>query len=201
MLRLNISLLSLGILDIVFIVLILLLIYIVIYYIQNKIKSSIIYDELLNFCEENKYTYIIHKNQKYDITIENDEFLMYIRLVKLPKDSIVTVNSKSTWQLKYGKRKQKREYLSSRFLNEIVPFLNFNPTSEEKKIIRLVLFYPTCDMILKYLNESEIKEVKTTDTVYGFKTMPYNKFYENFKDLFIDNNKVDSLLEKKELTK
>ena len=76
-----------------------------------------------------------------------------------------------------------------RYLDELGGFLKSNITSADKETIRLVLLYPSCEVILKYLNESEIATVTPESINHGFKAFKYSELKDNFNSLFITKEK------------
>lgn len=163
--------------------------YLIVTAIINKTKENLVYDEIEDFCNTKNYNYTKSHDKRFDVMIESDSFMMYIAIVKIPSNSSVTINSRNTWCLRFGGKRKGRNYPNQRYLNELTPFLNFNPSKKEKDIYKVVVFYPTTEVILKYLNESEIGEIKPDNISFGYKAIKYNEFIEKFDDLLIINQK------------
>ena len=168
-----------------------LVICIVLTVIINKLKEKVLITEIQSFCEQRKLTYTKTANTRYDFTIENDQFIMYCAICKVPANSSVTINNKNTWCLRYGGgKRQGRNYPNKRYLNELKPFLGFNPSKQgPKEVYRLVIFHPSTEVILRYMNESEIMEIKPDNVSYGFKAISYSNFFKQFDDLLKINKK------------
>ena len=157
----------------------------------NKLKEKVLYEEIETFCNQKGLKFTKPQENRYDFSIENDSFIMYCAICKVPSNSSVTINSKSTWCLRFGGgKRQGRNYPNKRYLNELKPFLNFNPSKKGDKVIyRLVIFHPSTEIILRYMNESEIMEIKPDNVSYGFKAISYSNFFKQFDELLKINKK------------
>lgn len=170
-----------------------LIIYVAIGYLMNIYRDKMVYDEIEVYCLKNNLHYQKSTNKLYDAVIFNDEMEMYLKITKIPSNSSVTINSKDTWCLRFGGGKRKgRNYPEKRYMNELVSFLRHNPISEEKQTIKVFILYPTTEVILKYINESEIVEIKPKDTPYGYKVIKYSDFESHFSDLTNTIKKVEN---------
>ena len=167
------------------------LLYLFVTFIINKLKENLAFDEIKEFCEKRGYLYQKVKDSRYDLIITGDDFKMYVALCKVPAASSVTINSRTTWCLRFGGKRKGKGYSAKRYLNELNPFLGFNPEKDasKKTIYKVVVFYPTCEAILKYMNESEIMEIKPENISFGYKAITYNTFYSKFDDLLVLNQK------------
>ena len=67
-----------------------------------------------------------------------------------------------------------------RYLNELRPFLNMNVESDE---LKLILVYKNTMKIQRYLNESELEIIKSSDKVYDYKIIAFADFNNHFNDL------------------
>lgn len=173
----------------VIIIFAILALYLIVNAIINKTKENLVYDEIEDFCNTRNYKYNKAHDRRFDLTIESDDFIMYVAVCKIPTNSSVTINSRQTWCLRFGGSRKGRNYPNQRYLNELTPFLGFNPNKSDKKIYKVVVFYPTTEVILKYLNESEIGEIKPDNISFGYKAIRYVEFKEKFDDLLIINQK------------
>ena len=162
----------------------LLLVYIIISKLIGKYRDKIIVSELEEIAKSNDYSFKVEKNKKYDFVMENSDNIIYIKLVVIPSNSSVTINSKDTWCLRWGGKRKGRNYPNMRYLKELTSFLN-NTYNSSKNVISLVLLYPTTEVILKYLNESEIATVTPSSVNYGIKALKYDELKDNFNSLFI----------------
>lgn len=168
-----------------------LLLYFIVTFIINKVKEGLVYDEIEEYCETKGYRYQKSKDKRYDIEIVGDDFIMYLVLTKVPTSSTITINSRTTWCLRFGGKRKGKGYSSKRYLTELSSFLNFSPekSNQIKTIYKVVVFYPDTEGILKYMNESEIMEIKPENISFGYKAITYKKLFDEFDDLFIINQK------------
>ena len=112
-------------------------------------------------------------DKRYDYIIETEKEKIFIKLAIIPSNSSVTVNSKNTWCLRFGGgTRSGRNYPNQEYMNDLKPFLNANFKCE-KVVRRVVILYPTTEHILKYVNESDIIELKETDLAYGVQIVRY----------------------------
>lgn len=161
-----------------------LILYVVIGKIMNIYQDKMVYDEIEVYCLKNNLQYQKSSNKLYDIIISSDTMELYLKICKIPSNSSVTINSKDTWCLRFGGGKRKgRNYPNKSYMNDLVPFLRHNPISDNKQTIKVFILYPTTEVILKYINESEIIEIKPKDTPYGYKVVKYSDFESSFSDL------------------
>ena len=148
----------------------------------NKNKMNLVFSEIELFVKEKGYTFERVKNKPYDVIIKKDQKVYYINLCNIPSNSSVTINSKNTWCLRYGGKRVGRSYPNKRYMNELIPFLNLknNNTNSNNSYVKIILLYPSTEKVLKYINESDICEVKPTDLPYGYRVMNYKDFYNYF---------------------
>lgn len=159
-------------------------------FIINKLKTKVLFEEIQGFCEQKNYKFTKANDNRYDCVIEDENFIMYCAICKIPSNSSVTINSKNTWCLRFGGKRQGRNYPNMRYLNELKPFLNFNPSKKgPKEVYRVVVFHPGTEIILRYMNESEIMEIKPDNVSYGFKAITYSNFFKQFDELLKINKK------------
>jgi hypothetical protein len=124
------------------------------------------------------------KGKNYDYLLENEEITLLIKVVPIPSNSSVTINSKNTWRLSWGgnPNNKGRAYPRDRYLNELVPFLK-ETIKKDKKTLKLILLYKRTEKILMYLNESELDLVDAKKTPYGYKVTTLNRIEEEFEDI------------------
>lgn len=72
-----------------------------------------------------------------------------------------------------------RSYPNKRYINELIPYLMADFASE-KKIFKMVIIYPNTEVILKYLNESELATVGPFDNNYGMQVLRFSDIEANF---------------------
>lgn len=168
-----------------------LLLYFFVTFLVNKTKEKLAYDEIEEFCEKNGYLYEKSKDHRYDMVIKGDDFVMYMAMCKVPAGSSVTINSRNTWCLRFGGKRKGKGYSSKRYLTELASFLSFEPVKDAtgKKVYKVVVFYPSTEAILKYMNESEIMEIKPENISFGYKAITYNKLFLEFDNLLVLNQK------------
>ena len=153
----------------------------------NHHKDKLLNLELEEFLSDKKIEYIKDTNKNYDFIMKTKERTYYVALVKIPSNSSVTINNKTTWCLRFGGSRKGRSYPNKRFLTEVEPFLKMRlPNDSDMKI---VILYPSTEVILKYMNESEICEIHPKDTPYGYKVISYDKFKSCFDDLLYTKSK------------
>lgn len=167
----------------------LLVLYLIINRFINVNKEKLLYEEIALIAKNNNFLISKKTKEKYDFVLSDNTYDIYLKICKIPKNSSVTINSRETWCLRWGGKRVGRNYPNQRYLNELEPFLKWNITSEEKTIIKVVVFYPGCEVILKYLNESEIDTVHPYTISYGYKAIKYQELETNFLDLLETNKK------------
>lgn len=155
---------------------------IVVNIILNKWKLKSINETLEMISKENNFIIQDAKDARYNKIIETDATAFYIKYVFIPKNSSITVNSQTTWCLRFGGGNRKgRNYPNKEYMNYMKPFLSAQ-FKNEKKVQKLVILYPSTEVVLKYLNESDIAVVKFNETAHGVKFINYvdlqNKFVE-----------------------
>lgn len=128
-----------------------------------------------------------YKKEYYDFTIENDEVKLFIKMVDIPKNSMITINSKTTWCLSYGGSSSDpgRAYPNKRYLDELTQFLKHEYMSE-KITHKVILINSGTEKIVRYLNESELAVVNFTEKVYDYKIIELNKLNEHINKLGIN---------------
>ncbi len=126
------------------------------------------------------------KKQTHDFEIENEFVKLYIKMVDVPKNSMITINSKDTWCLSYGGSRADlgRAYPNKKYLDELKPFLK-KIYKDEKNFYKIILVNSSTEKIVRYLNESELDVVNYNDSVYDYKIISLEKIEEHLKQLGI----------------
>lgn len=112
------------------------------------------------------------KKKLYDFTLENDSLRVYIKLVDIPKNSLITINAKETWELSWGGSSDNkgRAYPNKKYLDEIKDYLKKDIESEDgKKVEKVILINKSTEKVVMYLNETELAVVTDKDRVYGYR--------------------------------
>lgn len=144
--------------------------------IVNKRRSDV-YNKLLALSKEAEVN-LISKN-KDTFILEKDDKKVLIEVLAIPSNSSVTINSKSTWCLRWGGKRYGRGYPNQRYLNEISDFLK-----QKSDYSKVIMLYKNTEKILMYLNESEIATVNEASTVYDYKVVTYENLEKTFPLLF-----------------
>lgn len=161
---------------------IIIVITIIFFLVVKSVKVRKINNFILSLCNSNNYS-LKSFSKEYNYILENENEIIYLRYIFIPKNSSITVNSKSTWCLRYGGGSRNgRSYPNKEYLNYLKPFLTKEYIHENKKVRKVVVLYPTTEVILKYINESDIININQSDLVYGTQII---KFNELEKYLFI----------------
>lgn len=155
--------------------------FIIVMIIVPKVKYNKVKEILLKYPNFKEY-----KNKYYNFTIENEESKLFIKVINVPKNSMITINSKDTWNLSWGGSSLDygRAYPNNRYLDELQLFLR-NDYQSEKKVYKIILLNKSTEKIVRYLNESELSVVTFSDTVYGYKIMELTKIEEQMQILGI----------------
>ena len=151
-------------------------------FLLNKWKLKSITETLEMICNEHNFKIYDAKDARYNKIIETENTSFYIKYIIIPKNSSITVNSQTTWCLRFGGGNRKgRNYPNKEYMNYMKPFLSAQ-FKNDKKVQKLVILYPSTEVVLKYLNESDIAVVKFNETAHGVKFINYtdlqNKFIE-----------------------
>ena len=162
------------------VILVLFIGFVIIIALINKNKINLVFSELELFVKEQGYSFERVKNKPYDAIIKKDSKVFLINLCNIPSNSSVTINSKNTWCLRYGGKRVGRSYPNKRYMNELIPFLNLKNVANINNFEKIILLYPSTEKVLKYINESDICEVKPLDLPYGYRVMNYKDFHKNF---------------------
>ena len=159
------------ILSVVFLILILILYLFWLKYRKKQVAK------LLNNLSE-KYNFTLKTGEKVDFILEKKDLTILVKLIFVPGNSTITVNSKDTWCLRYG-GSNKYQYPKMRYLDHLKPFLNYQNDFERK----VVIVYPGTNKIQRYLNESEIAILEYKDLVYDYKIITFEDLEKHFQDL------------------
>ena len=165
--------------EIIITAIVVIIIYIVVNIVYKKLRTNYIDKTMLKLSE--KYNFSYKKvNNICDYIIEKDGKKYLLKLCYIPSNSCVTINAKDTICLTYGGRKNDygRIYPHKRYLNEMVRFLNY-----EDGTTKIIAFYPETEKIMMYINESEIKFVKSSDSPYRMKYISFSDLDEKMNDI------------------
>lgn len=127
-----------------------------------------------------------YKKELYDFTIENDEIRLYIRMIDVPSNSMITINSKDTWCLSYGGSSSNpgRAYPNKKYLDELKPYLK-KEIKSDKLFYKVILVNNKTEKVVRYLNESELAVVNYNEKIYDYQLMEMDKIEEQLKNLGI----------------
>ncbi len=168
---------------VIIIAIILIILLIVISSVLNKLKLKSITTKLEIIALENNFKILDAKDARYNKIIETETTAYYIKYIMIPKNSSITINSNTTWCLRYGGGNRKgRNYPNKEYLNYMKPFLSATFTNA-KKVQKLVILYPSTEVVLKYLNESDIAVVKFNEAAHGIKLINYTDIDQKFIEL------------------
>ena len=87
----------------------------------------------------------------YDYLIMKDDKKYHLKIIKVNSSSILSINSKIIWEIKYGRHSGVSFKTSS---NSFVDLKNFNTLDN-----KIIVFKSRPFKILKYLNESDLKDI------------------------------------------
>ncbi len=126
-----------------------------------------------------------YKNKNYDFTIENEEVKLFIKMIDVPKNSMITINSKNTWCLSYGGSSDPgKAYPNKKYLDELKLFLK-QDFSSNKITHKVILINKSTEKIVRYLNESELAVVNFTEKVYDYRIIQLSQIDDQIKVLGI----------------
>lgn len=144
--------------------------------VKAKKRKKEIINKLSKLSSDNGYEFIVNKDKTFLIKGEKTLLIDY---VEIPPNSSVTINSKSTWCLRWGGKRYGRGYPNQRYLNELNDFLKL-----KVDYIKVIILYKTTEKILMYLNESEIATVDEGKKVYDYKVVTFDNLENVFPKLF-----------------
>ena len=140
---------------------------IIIYTIVSPIKNRSTYETNLKTQLDKLGNYELEKpkNVPYDylVKINNKEFL--IKTISVPNHAEVQVNSKTTWEIKYGagdvpgKAQPFKKYLSN-----ISQFMHYKNNDNQVKVVVVI---PKAKKLVMYINECEIVFITPQTNVHG----------------------------------
>lgn len=134
-------------------------------------------DELKKYLNSHNISFTMekakHSAYSFVLSIEDTKYL--IKMIHLPTDADLQINSKTTWEVKYGAGKNPgRAHPHSSYLgSNIDVFMNLHTNENEKKIVVVV---PKPRKIVMYINESEIVFVTPSTNVHGTKIIASDDF-------------------------
>ncbi len=140
------------------------------------IRRKKLIEKLENYLKRIKkdYEFKVLDKDIYDIDLKINDKHYVIKIVIVPDYSEIQINSKETWEVKYGAGNTPGKVQpNKRYLNEISTFQKTNFPNDE---IKLVLFSPKPKKIVKYINECEIVFVNPSTDVYGSRIITEDNF-------------------------
>ena len=135
---------------------------------------------------ENLPNFKQYKKEEYDFTIENDEVKLFIKMIDIPKNSMITINSKTTWCLSYGGSSSDpgRAFPNKKYLDELKGFLKKEFVSD-KITHKVILLNSSTEKVVRYLNESELEVVNYCEKVYDYKIITLEQLNNHINKLGI----------------
>lgn len=148
----------------------------IIYTIVSPMKQRGSYEtnlkNALNELGEHELTKVKNVPYDFNLKINNKEYL--IKTITVPSFAEVQVNSKTTWEIKYGagdvpgKAQPFKKYLSN-----ISQFMHLKPNDNQ---IKVVVVIPRAKKIVMYINECEIVFVTPQTNVHGTRIINCDDF-------------------------
>lgn len=145
--------------------------------INKKIISNI---SLLK--DKHEFSFWTSDNINYDYVIKTGDNNLLIKVLTIPSNSAITVNSRNTWAIAWGGRSKNKGRLkrNKKILENMTSFLNMKVKEKDIKIIYL---YKITEKIQKHLNESDIEIFEFGDWCYDYKVTSHNTLIEDFNKL------------------
>lgn len=140
------------------------------------IRRNKLIEKLENYLKRTnkEYKFKVLKNDIYDIDLVINENNFVIKIVIVPEYSEIQINSKETWEVKYGAGNTPGKVQPhKRYLNEVS---SFQKTNFPDNKIKLILISPKPKKIVKYINECEIVFVNPSTDVYGSRIITEDNF-------------------------
>lgn len=97
----------------------------------------------------------------YDYTITKENTIHHIKVLNVTKNAILSINSKYVWEIRYGRPNGINFRTSSKVRLDMTDFNKL-----ENKII---VFKDKPYKILKYINESEVVDISTSNEVFDIR--------------------------------
>ncbi len=110
--------------------------------------------------------------KSYNFTIEFNDKVYHVKTIKVHPNSILSINSKIVWQIKYGKGNGVNFKTTS---SQIIDLSKFQQLDN-----KIIVFKGKPHKILKYINESEVVDISNESEVYNI------KFFSSMKDLILE---------------
>lgn len=159
---------------------VIIMLFLVLTIVFERKRNQKVKELLEKVAEEQGYTLEDANDKTYDYELINEESKILIKLVFVPTNSSITINSKNTWCLRYGGSAHHRGYSNMKYLDKLIPFLEKEIVGSQRKVL---LVYPDTNKIQRYLNESEIAILKPGDKVYDYQVFTFPDFTNRFQDL------------------
>lgn len=143
---------------------------------EPKIKTKKLIESLTFYLNKlnTKYELNILKKDICDIDLKINNKHYVIKILIVPEYSEIQINSRVTWEVKYGAGNTPgKAQPYRRFLTEVS---EFQKKDFDENMIKLVLISPKPKKIVKYINECEIIFVKSSTDVYGSKIITKDNF-------------------------
>lgn len=141
----------------------------------KKLKNNFI-DELKLKLNENKIEYELNPQfQVYDYELKLNNQIYLLKFIHLPTFATVQINSKTTWEIKYGSgNKIGKADPYKKMLTSVSSFIKFPASDYTEKIFILI---PNAKNIVMYINECEIIQVTPNTNVYQTKVINKDDFF------------------------
>lgn len=153
-------------------------------FIFPRMMNKDVKDTLTKIAIDNEFTLQNYKNKLYDFSLENNEIKLLIKVVDVPSNSTITINSRTTWSLTWGgsSKNPGRAKPNQRYMDNLLPFLSYDKI-DKKRTLKVILVYKSTEKIQKYLNECEIAIIKYSDLCYDYKIITYKDIMDCYSDL------------------
>lgn len=145
----------------------------------NNVKGGI--DGFKKHIESNHIPCKLEKVQKkpyqFALTLGSNTYALLF--ISIPDHSEIILNSKTTWELRYGAGNTPGKiHPYKRYLTQVPKFLN-----SDESLQKIVIFTPAPKKIAMYINECEMKLINPSDSPYGITIINDQQYAELFKNL------------------
>jgi len=151
-----------------------------IYIIEPIVRKKKVYQLLLDVQFE-RFKIEEAKRKQWNYVLHAQNKNIYLKVISVPANSQVSINSKETWMLNYGgsKNNKGKVYPKKAYITEVENFLKND--LEDEAGLKVVMLYKECESIVRYLNESELDTIDIHKSPYGYKVTSYKTFKEDIK--------------------
>lgn len=154
---------------------IIILLFLIVYIVYTKTRKQRAIQKVLSYFNNlaktrkiTNYKLNYQTNMPYDILFETLTSVYYIKIIYNYGASEISINNPYKWEVRKSINDNNNRYISN-----LGYFIDFKVKETKKTCKKLFIIYPNARVIVRYINECELKFVYPDNEIKGYNVVTY----------------------------